>query len=557
MYNQYFGLTEYPFSIAPDPQFMYRARRDREALAHFQYGLSVSGGFVQLTGEVGTGKTMLIRALLEQVPEDVDVALMLNPVVTVLEFMAGICDELQVSYPQGTQSLKVLVDALNAYLLDNHANGRRTVLIVDEAQNLKRDVLEQVRLLTNLETNKQKLLQIIFVGQQELNEKLAAKDLRQLAQRITARYELGPLSRRETGEYIAHRCRVAGAPRPLFSRSAINWVYYLARGNPRMTNIICDRALLGAYTDNLPFADGPTVRKAAMEIGQSVPGWKWLRHWKWVPVSTATSVLFVSLAIWQWSPGFAFKQGPGTPLVDLAKPAPAVSPVDKQVSDGLAVKTTAKPAPSLGGLLEDDITITTTEAAFHQLFSQWGLENVELAGRAGCEVADESGFACIFSTGTWNNLRSYNRPAVIELLDKQGRRHHILVSGLNKQYVSLNFGGSKYTFPIAEVDRYWYGKYLLFWRPPAISAGTLRRGTRGPDVVWLRNILDRYQGKAFSTSQSDVFDQELESQVKDFQRHHKLVADGVVGRFTLIQLNNYNQKSPPPLLSAVSQTKNS
>jgi len=189
MYTQFFGLREKPFAITPDPQYLYLSNRHGEALAHLLYGVSESGGFIQLTGEVGTGKTLLTRTLLERLPEDIDLAVILNPRLTAREFLETIFDELHVDRP-AQASIKVLVDELNSHLLNAHATGRHTVLLVDEAQNLDTDVLEQLRLLTNLETTKQKLLQIILVGQPELRQTLARNDLRQLAQRITGRYHL-------------------------------------------------------------------------------------------------------------------------------------------------------------------------------------------------------------------------------------------------------------------------------------------------------------------------------------------------------------------------------
>ncbi|NTU60057.1 MAG: AAA family ATPase, partial [Deltaproteobacteria bacterium] len=180
MYLSHFNLTRDPFALTPDPRFLFMSDRHREALAHLLYGLGERGGFVQLTGEVGTGKTTLCRSLLDQVPEGVDVALILNPRLTALELVSSICDELLIPWPAGTQSLKVLVDLLNRHLLDAHARGRRTVLVIDEAQQLSADVLEQVRLLTNLETATAKLLQIVLIGQPELQPLMARSDLRQL-----------------------------------------------------------------------------------------------------------------------------------------------------------------------------------------------------------------------------------------------------------------------------------------------------------------------------------------------------------------------------------------
>ena len=264
MYLAHFGLTEAPFSITPDTRFLYLSERHRDALAHLFYGIGEGGGFVQLTGEVGTGKTTLCRRFLEQAPAHVDVALILNPRLTGPELLAAICDELRVPYPPAA-SAKLLVDALYRHLLDAHARGRRTVLVIDEAQDLAPDVLEDVRLLTNLETSHEKLLQIILIGQPELGRMLDRDDLRQVAQRITARCHLVPFTARESGAYIQHRLGVAGVKREIFDDRAMNEAHRVSGGVPRLINIVCDRALLGAYAEDRHAVDRRVVRRAARE----------------------------------------------------------------------------------------------------------------------------------------------------------------------------------------------------------------------------------------------------------------------------------------------------
>jgi general secretion pathway protein A len=296
MYNAFFGLSEAPFSIAPDPRFLYLSGRYREALAHLLYGVRSQGGFVQLTGEVGTGKTTLCRCFLNQLPKDVDVALILNPKVTEFGLVASICDELRIPYRQGLRkSLKELVDLLNAYLLKKHAEGRRTVVIIDEAQNLPVQVLEQVRLLTNLETDKEKLLRIVLIGQPELRQILDRSDLRQLAQRITARFHLDPLSAAETSMYLRYRLAVAGRREPLFTRRAIGQVHRTSGGIPRLINVICDRALLGAYAAERPMVNAAIVKRAAREVLGKRPR---RRPWVGLTAGAVTAVLVLTLAGW-------------------------------------------------------------------------------------------------------------------------------------------------------------------------------------------------------------------------------------------------------------------
>ena len=295
MYNQYFGLSDSPFSIAPNPIFLYMSERHREALAHLLYGVQSQGGFILLTGEVGTGKTTVCRCLLEQLPEDVDVAFIINPKLSVDELLETICDEFHLVYEKNA-SRKLLVDAINDFLLESHRQNRRTVLIIDEAQNLAVDVLEQLRLLTNLETNERKLLQIILLGQPELQQLLAKQELRQLSQRVTARFHLQALSRAEVAEYVYHRLEVAGCKSELFPQAVINRIYRISEGIPRVINLICDRALLGAYSENKSQVSLSILTKSAEEVlgkPEQPPA-------KPSPINTILAVGFVALIASMW-----------------------------------------------------------------------------------------------------------------------------------------------------------------------------------------------------------------------------------------------------------------
>jgi general secretion pathway protein A len=326
VYPKYFGLKEPSFSIAPDPHYLFLSEQHREALAHLLYGAGESGGFVLLTGEVGTGKTTVCRAFLEQLPEGVDVALILNPAMTANELLLNICDEFRIPVPAGERSVKLLVDRLNTFLLAAHANGRRPVLLIDEAQNLRPKVMEQVRLLTNLETTKHKLLQIFLVGQPELRQLLEREGLRQINQRITARFHLRPLSLAETTDYIRHRVAVAGVDRPLFTGSAIRRIHQVAGGVPRLVNILCDRALLGACVTRANQVTPGIVAKAAREvIGERLtpPRRPAVR-----PAFAAAAALMLAVAA-GWTLFGALHQDPHVALADtlarLLRPADAVT----------------------------------------------------------------------------------------------------------------------------------------------------------------------------------------------------------------------------------------
>jgi general secretion pathway protein A len=287
VYTEYFGLKDLPFSIAPDPNYLYMSEKHREALAHLIYGIQFEGAFVLLTGEVGTGKTTICRCMLERLPDNCDTAFIINPRLSDIELLAAICDETGIEYAEGLSSIKIFVDLINRRLLDSHAAGRRTLLIIDEAQNLSQSVLEQLRLLTNLETNRYKLLQIVLIGQPELRDMLCRNELRQLSQRITARFHLDPLSKKEISDYIIHRLAIAGAGRRLFPEKVIGQLYQYSKGIPRLINLICDRALLGIYVQGKDSVDKNTLKKAAAEVlgYNATPGilkrlGLWLKRWR-------------------------------------------------------------------------------------------------------------------------------------------------------------------------------------------------------------------------------------------------------------------------------------
>lgn len=315
MYLEYFGFIEAPFSIAPDPRYLYLSQRHREALAHLLYGIKGNGGFVLLTGEVGSGKTTVCRCLLEQIPEDIDVAYVFNPKLTRQELLSTICDELRIRYLPRTTSSKAFIDMINARLLESNARGRKTVLIIDEAQNLSDSVLELLRLLTNLETSRHKLLQIILIGQPELRARLAQPGMRQLAQRIVARYHLGPLSADELASYVSHRIALAGVTRNLFPLPVLKRLYRLTRGTPRLINVICDRALLGSYVQGRESVDQPTLNKAAQEVLGHAPLWQRMPRWMIAAILLAgvAGGIAAYQALLPQSPFVAAQQAPGSP----------------------------------------------------------------------------------------------------------------------------------------------------------------------------------------------------------------------------------------------------
>jgi general secretion pathway protein A len=558
MYLSFFGLNEKPFAITPDPRYLYLSERHAEALAHLLYGINEAGGFVQLTGEVGTGKTTIVRSLLAQTPKNAEIALILNPRMTAPEFLLTICEEIGIGVPDASmESLKDLVDILSHYLLKAHAGGRRVVLVVDEAQNLAPAVLEQVRLLTNLETNTQKLLQIILIGQPELRELLGRNELRQLAQRITGRYHLHPLSRDETAAYVRHRLRVAGATSDIFSGAALSEIYRLSVGVPRVINVICDRALLGAYSMDRHRVTGTLVRNAAAEVfGKRIlPNWL-----PWAAAgSTAVVLLSATVGLWNAHPWRAKPQISNTRTVAHTQPANStvtptadgtLTPVSTNTATGTvpgaAVGTIARAQP-LADLLSQHAADTDTDSAFTKLFGLWGIKYVT-GGTDPCTQASQQGLDCLTQRGSLSQLQLYNRPAILLVNDDGGGSHQIVLTHLDDEHARIELGGATHEVKIGELLRYWVGDYVMLWRPGTSQVKALSPGMHGADVRWLRESMQHVRGEHSDGPVSDVFDAELGDLVRDFQRQHRLTVDGIAGVQTQIALASAVAGTDAPLL---------
>jgi general secretion pathway protein A len=543
MYLSFFGLNEKPFAITPDPRYLYLSERHAEALAHLLYGINEAGGFVQLTGEVGTGKTTIVRSLLAQTPKNAEIALILNPKMTAPEFLLTICEELGIGVPDSALgSLKDLVDILSEYLLRAHAAGHRVVLVVDEAQNLSPEVLEQVRLLTNLETTTQKLLQIILIGQPELRELLGRVELRQLAQRITGRYHLNPLSHDETAAYVLHRLRVAGATTDIFPPQALNAVFSLSQGVPRVINVICDRALLGAYSLDRHRVTASLVRSAAAEVF----GRRFTPDWLPWAVTAGVALLLSGVTFVAWK-----AQPWRTRTVAVASsPAPARAADGSALPVALASAPRAEPkSPALAQLLGQHLAETDTDSAFGKLFDLWGAK-YQPSGTDPCTQAAGLGLACIAERGSFGQLRLYNHPAILLLHDGAGGTHQVVLSALDDEQAHLEVGGGGQAVSLGELSRYWLGDFVMLWRPASSPVKALSSGMRGPQVRWLRQSLQRVRGVHSDATVSDVFDAELAGEVREFQRLHQLAVDGIAGVQTQIALASAIAGSDAPLLSA-------
>lgn len=528
MYLDFHGLREAPFSITPDPRFVFLSERHRDALAHLLYGIGQGGGggFVQLTGEVGTGKTTLCRLLLEQLPDNVRVALVLNPRLTPLELLQSIAEELKIDISGRRESLKGLVDALNAFLIDAYAKGLRVVLIVDEAQNLSNESLEQIRLLTNLETATQKLLQIILLGQPELREIVAQPELRQLSQRITARYHLMPLDEEETEAYLRHRLAVAGSSRFPFTRLAVRRLHRHSGGVPRLINTIADRALMAGYAREQAQVNERLVDQAANEVVASP-----LQRWRAPRVAWWAAILLaaLALALWAWP-----------------KPSPVGAPA-APAADATASRDTTTTAPAMVHL--DDLAQAgdgSAELAFTQLLAQWKLRaaEVDVATAMRCPATLAPGVYCLRGSGSLAKLQALGRPVVLRLNMDSAELWAVLL-GIEGERVRLAVAGETHDVSREDLDPHWLGEYYAIWRAPAfLSGSTLRRGDSGPGVEWLRQRLTE---GGFATLDADgpaLFDAPVEQGVRALQAATGLLADGLVGPETMMAVAGIGRDAP-------------
>lgn len=527
MYNEYFGLQEMPFSIAPDPRYLYMSEQHREALAHLVYGFNSDGGFVLLTGEVGTGKTTVCRCLLEQIPENSAIAFIINPKLTVEELLATICDEFGINYPKDNTSIKVFIDLMNVFLLDAHTNGRRAVLIIDEAQNLSADVLEQLRLLTNLETNQRKLLQIILLGQSELKDMLSQPELRQLSQRVIARYHLGPLSKKDVSAYIMHRLAIAGLQRQLFTASTIDKLYRLSGGIPRLINVLCDRSLLGAFVQGKDRVNKSTLTKAAREVfGETKVHDRQRKTASWL-LPVIMLVVFGSV---------------------LA--ATLYNNYNDKLRDVQSVEIKALVPPKLDKLqwpVDQPIQLSN-DMAYQSLFKHWGIAYLRNKDIIACQQAEKQGLRCLHGLGSLDSLSRLNRPAVLKLFDNQGRKFYATLISLTDKTATFTIGADTREVAVKDLALQWFGDYTLLWQMPPDYQGNILFGKHGAVVQWLDNQLALIQGRTARSEEALVFDEEFVKQVMEFQLSEGLIPDGIVGPQTLIHINTATDSDTPILV---------
>lgn len=554
MYASFFGLKHEPFSIAPDPRYLFMSERHREALAHLLYGVNGGGGFVLLSGEIGAGKTTVCRCFLEQIPRRTNVAYIFNPKLTVLELLQSVCEEFGIPRPQrvhGEPTVKDYLDPLNEFLLKTHAVGQNNVLIIDEAQMLSAQVLEQLRLLTNLETNERKLLQIILIGQPELRDLLAKPELEQLAQRVIARYHLGALTEDETERYIRHRLSVAGMTIAMpFDAKAMQRIHALSRGVPRRINLLCDRALLGAYASGKGQVDRAIVDRAASEVFDREHGGA-PKRWGSGPAAWGMAALagaaLAALGLLLYGP----TRGPvPAPMAAASAPRPAGSSAASASAAASPRSASAVPAASAPTFL----TAADLQARFkslahderdawRQLAPAWKLELGADDAADPCAAAQRGGLQCYRSASTTLALiRQLDRPGILTLRDADDKPVYALLSGLTNTSATLRLGDASQTISLVSLATLWRGDFATFWRAPPGYAGRVVDANSGALASRIGAQLAALQAQPAATT-----DAAWKTQVSSFQLSQGLRPDGLAGPTTFMQLNRATGVDEPRL----------
>ncbi|MBP6270242.1 MAG: AAA family ATPase [Rhizobacter sp.] len=560
MYIEFFGLKQEPFSIAPDPRYLFMSERHREALAHLLYGLGGGGGFVLLTGEIGAGKTTVCRCFLEQIPENCNVAYIFNPKLTAIELVRSVCDEFGVAYARrepGLATVTDYLDPLNAFLLKAHAAGQNNVLIIDEAQNLSADVLEQLRLMTNLETRERKLLQIILIGQPELRGMLAQPGLQQLAQRVIARFHLEALSESETAQYIRHRLSVAGRSGPLpFADDTLRRIHRLCAGVPRRINLLCDRALLGAYASGQAVVDRRIVHKAAREVfdaaesrsaGPTVPRRQMLLA-ALLAGLVGMVAAYAGARLW-FDRSVPLQPPASAPSASSAASAPAAASAP---SSAASAPSSALPASAPASAVPFDVNssfslLTRREGeAWRELASLWHVDAGPGAGDP-CPGMQAQQLPCYRTTTTLAVIRQLDRPGILTLRDPRDQPAYALLTGIGADAATLTAGDVVMTVPLTVLANSWRGEFATFWRAPPTYRAPIQLGSSGPVVEALASRLAALSGEGAPVGLQE-FDAGLHARVSAFQRAQGLQSDGIVGPTTFMQLNRASGVDEPRLL---------
>ncbi len=527
MYQEFFGFAELPFSIVPNSRYLYLSFRHQEAMSHLQSGLGDGGGFAMLTGEVGTGKTTVAKAMLANLPSHTQAGFILNPTFSERELLEAICDEFAVDYPEGA-TLKQLSQALYHFLLQQHAVGKQMLLIIDEAQHLAPDVLEQLRLLTNLETETRKLLKVLLIGQPELQHKLQLPQLRQLAQRITGRYHLLPLDAVETSHYIRFRLEQAGGNGSLFSAKCTKWIAQESHGIPRIINLMCDTALKLAYQQGEKEISLERVKLACRQVMsfqstvyQHPQEKKSVRGFPYIAVLSTISGLAIAASVAFWLPPVINQQ------VNQYLPVPEAKPARQEVLFPAEVQNLMTQSTEFG-------------SAIRTLFAVWGYDASVIDSF--CQINDFSIFQCEKSSGNWNSLLELNFPVVLKLNIKSKETYAVLYH-VEGDDVELLINGERVRIAKQWITPLWGGEFYLVWKDH--FKNTLKSGMQGEEVALLDQKLSQVLGET-----DDVrvrFDDEVERKVLMFQRWQNMQVDGIAGKQTLRRLEQLTQQGAPRL----------
>ena len=550
MYKEYFGFVEMPFSIVPNSRYLFLSQRHQEAMQNLQAGLGEGGGFAMLTGEVGTGKTTVAKAMLSSLDRHTQAGLILNPTFSNTDLLEAICDEFEVEYPEQA-SLKQLSQAIYYFLLDSHAEGIQTLLVIDEAQHLAADVLEQLRLLTNLETDSRKLLKVLLVGQPELQQHLQTTQLRQLAQRITGRYHLLPLNIEETGKYIAFRLETAGGEQMLFSNRSVKLIAQYTHGIPRLINLVCDKALQLAFHDGEQTPSNETVNKACQQVmafqaevyhvdkpraASAIP--KLVQY-----AGAATLSVALAMATFNFAPTYidswlTTKPSNEAQTVSSAKMQRSlVVDMPKAVAEPETDKFALPPH-----IQQHLMQGTNRSLAIKDLYTLWGYQSSLRDGL--CLSEPQSVFVCEQQQSSLDDLLELGVPVVLNL-DIEQESVFAVLYGVSQDSVELLVNEKLLVMPKQSLEQIWQGDYVAVWKQPLRE--TLKEGDQGEAVALLDLLLSEVLGEVVSGS--DVFDYELKMKVEAFQTWQGMSVDGIAGQRTLARLQRLAQLDSPKLMS--------
>ncbi|WP_162840641.1 AAA family ATPase [Photobacterium aquimaris] len=527
MYQDFFGITEAPFSIVPSARFLYLSERHREALTHMLSGLTDGGGFGLLTGEVGTGKTTVLRAMISRLPQQAQVAVILNPALSSHDLLATICDELGLNYGDDA-SFKKLTDVIYQHLIANHAAGKQTLLLVDEAQHLMPDVLEQLRLLTNLETDSRKLLKVVLIGQPELQQLLQQERLRQLAQRITSRYHLLPLTETEVSEYIHYRLSAVDCLYPVFDANVISYIAKQTQGVPRLINLVCDKSMQLACQSGVHSVTKAMATQACEDIfSWQVPSIATAKTTSaWLPWTVAATLCGVMVAaVWYYWPQHN--------LVPEPSVATTVTPVSTLATTpaSVAMPATVSAESRLIAMIKDS---RQQRNAMQSLYQLWGFDTA--LNQATCATSSRIALTCFSGTTTLARLGLINRPVIVTLKDGQQQPFYTVVYAITHERIELLLDHQRIAVTPAWFEARWSGQFSLLWRPPLGDKTTIRFGQSGPRVAWLNQQLNSFLGE--SGPKVSYFDQTVLDKLRRFQRAQDIAADGIAGPVTLMILDS-------------------